>query len=130
MFNLQISENISNFFENLKMHFSNFISRFDLSFNRAIELLAYLGIGFFVGFLLSRFGRLFILILVVLAVGTITFDYLGIISIDWNVVRELTGFAPGETVSSIFETYYHWLKSHIAIVLSAFIGFLIGYKIG
>jgi uncharacterized membrane protein (Fun14 family) len=116
--------------EKLKEHLQELTERLDLSLPKLTELGVAFGLGILGGFLVKRFGRQTIVLFVLITAILLGFDYLGVIKIDWLVIKDFIGIAPSQTLEGFVQEYIGWIKEHILAVFVGVIGFLIGYKIG
>ena len=98
----------------------------------AIEMLLYFGAGFFFGLLVKRYARYVVSFAIICVLVSVGFQYMGLLTftIHWPRVKELTGIAPADTIGSLATAYMAWLKGHLRQVVSALVGFLLGFKIG
>lgn len=102
----------------------------DLSFNGLMNLLMYLCAGFFVGFFFKKFMH-YLLVSILISIGVLyIFNILNIVVIDIVRLKSLFGISPTDTVQSLSATYLDWMKSNVPLVVSATVGFIIGYKVG
>src|SRR5690242_2249384 len=108
----------------------DWIKQFDFSTQTLIELATYCGIGFLSGFLVKRYGRVVVTIVISLAVIFGALSYMQIISIDWTQIRSIMGIDESASLDTLFQTIIMWIKDHVKIVVSALVGFFIGYKAG
>lgn len=120
--------------KNLIATINEYLNRFnkelDTSTNKLIEVVSYLGIGFFSGILIKKyFYYLIIILATVIATGYFCDQY-NIILINWNKLHELTGISSNDTIITIFEHFSTIFKNNMACMTSLLLGFLIGYKIG
>ena len=120
--------------KNLIATINEYLNRFnkelDTSTNKLIEVVSYLGIGFFSGILIKKyFYYLIIILATVIATGYFCDQY-NIILINWNKLHELTGISSNDTIMTIFEHFSTIFKNNMACMTSLLLGFLIGYKIG
>lgn len=106
------------------LHLDNFTT------NRLIEVGMYLGLGFVIGYSLKRFSGAFITIVLTL-LGLFLLHQFQIINLSFNVdkLRECFGLASTQD-STLLCAYWNWVKAHVILVLSFFIGFLIGIRLG
>ncbi len=116
------------FFERVKSTVQGWFQ--DLSVSRIVELLAYFGIGFFLGFLLKRYCRYVLIAFVALIVAAIVLQSFGFIAINWKSVQSFFGIYPHDTIGSISTSLITWIKEHILVVISSILGFIIGYTVG
>jgi len=107
-----------------------FIKSLDLSFNGVMNLAVYLCAGFFFGFFFKKCMRYLFLSIILTAVVLYALNTFQIISIDIIKFKALIGMKQADTFQSMADMYLDWMKNNIPIVLSASIGFLIGYKVG
>lgn len=121
-------------FESLKEKFNleSLRNKFDLSSEHLLLMALYLGMGFITGFLFRRYGTyLFILGLLVIALVGLTYVEVVSLSINWSKVYSLFGIDHvGSPDSTLLNMYWAWIKSHVVLVVSFVIGFLIGNRIG
>lgn len=122
--------NVQSWYEGFKATLKNWYAKLNLSNDRLIEIAGYFIVGFISGFLFKKSIRFLFFFLLIFIIAIVLMDSFGLININWNNVRELTGIGPSDTVGGIFSNFLHWIKINIVMVLSAFIGFLIGYMIG
>ena len=90
----------------------------------------YLGFGFLIGYALKRFSA-FVLIVVLTLLAIFLLHQFDIINLSVNIdkLREFLGIQH-MTDSSIFCAYWAWAKENVILLLSFFIGFLIGIRLG
>ena len=127
------SEALSSATETVKGASNIVIEKFRAYKGNLLELGIYLGIGFAVGFLLKKYFK-YILLLVLFIVSLVILEQFNLIevSVHWAKVQELfnlqqTGAAfNAQAVGS----YVEWVKTNFVAVLSASIGFLVGLKLG
>lgn len=98
--------------------------------NRLIEVGMHLGLGFLVGYSLKRFSSAFITVILTL-LGLFLLHQFQIINLSFNVdkLRECFGIAATQD-STLLCAYWNWVKTNVVLVLSFFIGFLIGIRLG
>lgn len=116
--------------DTIKNKFEAFIQQFEFSWAKVTEYGIALGGGIVCGFLVRRYGKQTILILLVLAALLGSFVYFEVITIDWPKVKELIGIAPANTIEAFFKSYLQWAQAHFITVIMSIVGFIIGYKIG
>jgi uncharacterized membrane protein (Fun14 family) len=113
-----------------KVKSSLHLDKFQFSTNRLIEIGLYLGFGFLIGYVLKRFSS-FVLVIVLTLLAIFLLHQFEIINLSLNIdkLHQFLGIqqASGE---SIFSAYCIWAKANIILVLSFFIGFLIGIRLG
>jgi len=114
----------------LERYFEQFIQRLGVTLQDIVQILSFLGIGFFVGFLLKKYMRYFFIITLAMVIFFIIFDRFGIILIDWSHVQHLTGIDPSNTIQQCGEGIFMLIRDNIILTGSGFIGFIIGYRVG
>jgi len=105
--------------------------RFDLSKEKMIALVVYLGAGLLFGFLLKRFFK-YVLFLGAILIAVYFLQKAGAINIaiDWDKMNEFFGIKSISQVDgNFFWGYWLWIKANVAISISFLIGFIIGWKI-
>ncbi len=110
--------------------FEQLKERFNLSFNTLVEIVAYLGIGFIGGFLIKKYGRYVVCVVLVTGVCIWGLVYLKIITVDWVEAKAVLGISQTQTVESLWNIYSIWIKEHILAAASIILGFVIGYRVG
>ena len=106
------------------------IQRLNISLQDIVRILSFFGIGFFVGFLLKKYLRYFFIITLTLIFFFIVFDRFGVILVDWTHIQQLTGVDPQSTIQHTGEQVLSIIQEHTVLVVSGFIGFVIGYRVG
>jgi uncharacterized membrane protein (Fun14 family) len=98
-----------------------------------LELVIYLGIGFVVGFLLKKYFK-YVLLLILFIVSLVILEQFSVIrvSVNWVKIQELLNFQQTETPLNVQVSSYYvaWVKENFIVVLSASVGFLVGLKLG
>lgn len=118
------------FFDTIKGKIQDIFAQFDFSWKTITELAIGLGTGFLFGFLVKRYARQAVFLIVLFVALLIGLDYLNLISIDWTATKNFIGLPPTETIEGIAQDYFKWAKDHIFTVITGVVGFLIGYKVG
>lgn len=116
--------------EKSKIWIQDWFNKLDISTSKMLELLAYFGVGFFVGFLLKKYFKYIFIAILILALSLFVLQNINVVSIDWMKIRQITGVSPEDTIGSLFQVYLEWVKQNILIISTGFVGLLIGYKIG
>lgn len=116
--------------DQIKQRLDNYLNSLDLSTDRIIELVTIMGVGFFVGFLFKKYSRLVLAALILFILGVLILENFNLVSVQWLNVKSLLGVQPHTSVGGLFDTYIVWLKTHLLSVVSGFIGFLVGYRVG
>jgi len=90
----------------------------------------HLGLGFLVGYSLKRFSSAFITVILTL-LGLFLLHQFQIINLSFNIekLQECLGIVSTQD-STLLCAYWTWIKTNIILVLSFFIGFLIGIRLG
>jgi uncharacterized membrane protein (Fun14 family) len=98
--------------------------------NKLIEVGIYWGCGFLTGYFLKRFSNAFVIIILTL-LALFLLHQAQIINLSFNMdkLREFFGIVTTHD-SSWLSAYLHWVKDNIILVLSFFIGFLMGIRLG
>jgi uncharacterized membrane protein (Fun14 family) len=98
--------------------------------NKLIEIGMYLGFGFLIGYVLKRFSS-FVLVIVLTVLAIFLLHQFEIINLSLNIdrLREFLG-VPQSLDSNLFCVYWTWAKENIILLLSFFVGFLIGIRLG
>ena len=101
-----------------------------LSSNKLIEIGMYLGFGFLIGYVLKRFSA-FVLIVVLTLLALFLLHQFEIVNLSLNIakLREFLGIQQA-TDSHLLCAYWTWAKENIILVLSFFVGFLVGIRLG
>ena len=105
--------------------------KLDLTKEKMVALVVYLGAGLLLGFLLKRFFK-YVLFLAAILIGLYFLQKSGAINIviDWNKMNDFIGIKSVPQVdSNLFLGYWLWIKANVAISISFLIGFIIGWKI-
>jgi uncharacterized membrane protein (Fun14 family) len=115
-----------------RFNFDDFLQRFNLSTAVILEIIAYAGAGFLAGFLFKRYFKfaLVLIILFFLALKGMEYAGVGSMILNWDRVRELTGFGPSDTLESVVRTQLVWIQMHVRQTISFVVGFLIGIRVG
>lgn len=116
--------------DQLKQRFDNYLNSLDLNTDRIIELCTIMGIGFFVGFLFKKYSRLVLAALIIFILGVLALEKFNLLAVQWINVKSLLGVQTNTSVGTLFDSYIVWLKAHLLSVISGFIGFLVGYRVG
>lgn len=119
-----------NWFDSAKLQIQALSERYNINLGKVIEVAAYFAAGFFIGILLKRFGRIFLFSLIIIFIAMLLFDNFHVIQIDWLKIREFTGVSPEETIGSLSNIYFEWLKANISVVIGSLVGVVLGYKVG
>lgn len=102
----------------------------DLTPDTIIEICTYAGGGFLVGFLLKKYFRMGIILIVLLVAAGWALVEFDLITINWGNAQNLTHVAPSDTLGNVLANLAFWVKAHLVIVVSGLVGFLIGHKAG
>jgi len=102
----------------------------ELTPTKIIEICSYLGVGFFVGFLLKRYFK-YVLIFVLTYVGLIwVLGESDFVLINWSHIQSLAHINPNDTVGTVFSSTFCWIRQNLALVIGSVFGFLVGYRVG
>ena len=90
----------------------------------------YLLAGLMSGLLFKAYGRP--LLFLVCTTGLILFflQYTHIITIQLPAITAYLGLPKASSLDDIFIAYSQWVKDHVLFCLIAFLGFLVGWRIG
>ena len=95
-----------------------------------IEIYSYFGGGFLVGFLLKKYFRAgLVLIILFVAAGWALVEF-NVVTINWGNAQNLAHVTPNDTLGTIVASLAQWCKQHLVIVVSSLVGFLLGHKAG
>ncbi len=111
---------------------STLMQRLHITQDMLIDMALYGGIGFLIGFLLKKYGK-FIFIVVLCIVALIIAQQAGIISVQvyWTKIQEFLGMqTTGQAPEGFFTSAWDWAKTHLSLVISFSMGFLIGLRVG
>lgn len=97
-----------------------------------VETLIYFGAGCAFGFLAKRYLKhvIIALILLVVLIKGMEWANIGMTTINWDRVKELTGLSPSDSVSSVSSIFIAWVQSHIRQSIAVVVGVLVGAKLG
>ncbi|HZW61844.1 MAG TPA: FUN14 domain-containing protein [Candidatus Babeliales bacterium] len=111
---------------------SKIMQKLNLTPNKLLELTIYFGVGIIVGYLLKKYGKYVIVIILGILI-VLLLQQLGVLTIIFNSDKfhELFGMQPTTTAEgSLLAVYGNWVKANIALVLSFSIGFILGLRMG
>lgn len=95
----------------------------------ASELLVF-GLAFFLlGFLLKSFGRILVFTIIAGIIVVAILHYAHVISLDMELIRHWLGIGK-TTLQEAPGAFVSWARGHIIAVISAIVGFLVGWKLG
>ena len=121
------------FLERMKHYLNpkNLMETISSSKDKIIEMGMYLGIGFLAGFLLKKYSK-YIVILLLCVAGLVVLQQFEIVMVVFNTakIQEVFGIKTSTMDADLFSVYWHWIKLNFSIVLSFSIGFLLGLKVG
>lgn len=113
-----------------KVKSSLHLDNFQFSSGKLIEVGMYLGFGFLIGYVLKRFSS-FVLIIVLTLLAIFLLHQFEIINLSLNIDKLHDFLGVRQAVdANIFCVYWTWAKENIILLLSFFIGFLIGIRLG
>lgn len=126
--------NQTGFFESMKELLSprGLVTKLQNNKETIMELSLYLGVGFIAGFLLKRYSKFF-LFLVIGITGILLLQYNGIISIavHWHRIQALVGIQPLAVPDGrMASVYWQWVTEHVGIAVSFSVGFVCGLHLG
>jgi len=115
-----------------KLNLDGLTEQVKSSKDKIIEIGIYLGIGFLTGFLIRRFSK-FIVFLLLFIASLVILDQLDIIkiAINWDKIQELFGIQVVQAADGgLLSTYWAWFTANFLFVISFLIGLAIGLKVG
>jgi len=112
-------------------NFENLSKKFDLSREKVITLLLYLGAGFIFGFLFKKYLKyLFVLALIIVGIYALQRTGAMTITVDWVRMNEVFGIKGIPQIDgNFFSIFWGWIKANLAVSISFFLGFIIGWKV-
>jgi len=121
------------FLERMKQYLNpkSLMEAISTSKDKIVEMGIYLGIGFLAGFLLKKYSK-YVLILLLCIAGLVVLQQFEFVTILFNTakIQEVFGIKTSTMDADLFSVYWHWIKLNFSIVLSFSIGFLLGLKVG
>jgi len=114
-----------------KLNIENLTKKFDLSKEKIITLLLYLGAGFIFGFLFKKYFR-YVFVLALIIVGIYALQKTGAITVtvDWTRMNEVFGIKGIPQIDgNMFSIFWGWIKANLAVSISFLLGFIIGWKV-
>ncbi len=123
----------ASFLERMKHYLNpkNLMETISTSKDKIVEMGIYLGIGFLAGFLLKKYSK-YIIILLLCVAALVVLQQFEILTVVFNTtkIQEVFGIKTSTMDADLFSVYWHWIKLNFSIVLSFSIGFLLGLKVG
>ena len=123
----------ASFLERMKHYLNpkNMMETISTSKDKIVEMGMYLGIGFLAGFLLKKYSK-YIIILLLCVAALVVLQQFEILTVVFNTtkIQEVFGIKTSTMDADLFSVYWHWIKLNFSIVLSFSIGFLLGLKVG
>jgi len=114
-----------------KLNVENLAKKFDLSKEKIITLVLYLGAGFIFGFLFKKYLR-YVFVLALIIVGIYALQKTGAITftVDWVRMNEVFGIKGIPQIDgNVFSIFWGWIKANLAVSISFLLGFIIGWKV-
>ncbi len=121
---------MGNFLGALQVKLVNLMQKLELTPDNIIETCSYLGVGFFIGFVIKKYLKMFLGFVFLFLVTIWALDGFNLIMINWNHFQSLMHIAPNDTVGSLMHAITCWGKQNLRMVVGGLIGILLGYKIG
>ncbi len=123
----------ASFLERMKHYLNpkNLMETISSSKDKIIEMGMYLGIGFLAGFLLKKYSK-YVLILLLCVAALVILQQFEVLTVVFNTakIQQVFGIKTSTIDADLFSVYWHWIKLNFSIVLSFSIGFLLGLKVG
>lgn len=112
-----------------KVKSSLHLDNIQFSTNKLIEIGMYLGFGFLIGYVLKRYSS-FVLVVVLTILAIFLLHQFQIINLSVNIdkLQEFLGMQQSPDLNLC--SYWTWAKENIILLMSFFIGFLIGIRLG
>ena len=108
--------------------FKDSLKGFDKPAAWYVEIAGYLIAGFIVGFLIKYGGRLFFLLLLGALIALWTLDYLNVVTVHYDVLKQMLGVSKDLTLAEFLTLTSAWIRGHLVESLSAFFGFVLAWK--
>ena len=96
----------------------------------AVQAAVYFGLFFAVGFLFKKYFKFFFVCIIVSIILIKVLEYNGYVQIDMLAIKKVVGLGPEGDVNTLFTNCFDWIKEHILVFASSFVGFLVGCKLG
>lgn len=127
---VKLANKASIWFEEVRIKITEWLRSVQLTPLKALEVFSYLGVGFFVGFLFKKYLRA-VFLFAVLFVGVLwVLEAFDLVIINWSNLQILAHVTPNDTIGNLVNSYVQLAKQNLAIVISGFLGFVIGYRVG
>ena len=114
----------------LQVNIEHVLRKLNLSAHDVVQILSFLCVGFFAGFVLKKYFRYFFVVTLLIIIVLLVLDRFGVILINWHNMQQFTGIDPQSTVRESFERFFTLVRDNLALTLSVLIGLMIGYRIG
>lgn len=95
-----------------------------------IELIVFGLGGFVAGFLIKNFGRMALIIAVVLLVATMVLHYTHVYDMPFEQLQLFLGVNEMGSVQDMLNAKMTWCQEHPVAVVSGIVGILAGWKVG
>jgi len=114
-----------------KLNFDAGLKQLNISKSKVIDVGLFLGLGFLAGFLLRKYSKYFLTVILIL-IGLFALEKFQIIQIgiNWQKLNELFGIQAVKMDGSAISMAWEWIKANLAISISFLIGFSFGFKLG
>ena len=86
--------------------------------------------GFLLGFIFKRYFKFLFVSVLFAGLLMVGFESLGVITIDWQAVKELIGWVSPADAQSMASQLFEWVKNNSVAFIASLLGFLIGCKVG
>ena len=106
------------------------LQKFNLSARDVVHIISFICVGVVVGYLLKKYFKYFFIITLLVVLVIIVLDRFGVIVINWSNMQHVTGIDPQSTVQQCVQSTFKVIRDNIGLAVSAFIGIVIGYRIG
>ena len=97
-----------------------------------VEMGTWLGIGFLLGFLSKKYLQHIIIMVVIGTIVLITLDRFQFIVIQWDAIRNVLHIQSTQQqgMPTLVHVIIEWVKINVSIVVTASVGFVIGWLVG
>lgn len=119
-----------NAYEQIKAKAFEWFSGTDLNTIKALQIVSFFGIGFFIGFFLKKYFKEVVLIIAGLIITLIILEYFTLIDINWIALKSVAKVQGTETVEDLFSILIIYIKEQFLLIISFLIGLVIGSRLG
>lgn len=113
-----------------KINVASWFERLGIPYTLPVQCAVWFITSFFLGFLFKRLFAFVIILLATVFLTIVMLDYAAIVVVDWSVLQATFGITSQTDATALGQQLFSWIKSHMALFLSASFGFLLGCKLG